>query len=579
MLTIAGRNGSRGSWGRRSRWRWVATVAAAASIAAAVLAPGAPARASGGLSMSSFSPASGPVGTKVTIQGSGFVKADVVEFDGTKATVIGVNLTGTTLTTRVPAFAITGVISVMDPTTGQSVTLPNSPFTVTRGIYATPDHVWAGGTLTLEGSGLSADHTDAVKIGNLIVAQVRIGANGNFKIGVSVPWVSLSGIDHLLLIDLSGPLTTILWILGSWPMYRHDIHHTGDDTWETSLSVNSVQAMKQLWMKITDPTGDFTMEPSVANGLVYEAADEGGGASLYAFTTDGKKIPWDAGLIYTSLETEPDVLNGNLYYSSAGPIGPSDTSLVAATGAQNWSRGLSSTSTYAPSAPNVAAGSLFVGAPDGNVYAANASTGVEQWSYQTGGAVHSSPAYDNGIIYVGSDSGTFYAIHAATGKLDWSYSSLGAIDSSPAVVGGIVYVGSDDGSVIAFNAATGAVVWHDTFSGKDFPASPAVANGLVYIGGSTPQTGFMYGLNAATGVQQWKVTSGPGITDAAYANGVIYYSIDGSSSSGMAQMRAMDASNGNVLWHTYSVTEPLAPIISNGIVYVEGQNAIFAFSL
>jgi outer membrane protein assembly factor BamB len=55
--------------------------------------------------------------------------------------------------------------------------------------------------------------------------------------------------------------------------------------------------------------------------------------------------------------------------------------------------------------------------------------------------------------------------------------------------------------------------------------------------------------------------------------------VDGSSASGKAQVRAIDASNGNVLWHTYSVTDPLAPIISNGIVYVEGENAIFAFSL
>jgi outer membrane protein assembly factor BamB len=89
----------------------------------------------------------------------------------------------------------------------------------------------------------------------------------------------------------------------------------------------------------------------------------------------------------------------------------------------------------------------------------------------------------------------------------------------------------------------------------------------------------MYALNASTGAQEWHVTSGPTVTDPAYANGVVYYSADGSSASGKAQVRAIDASNGNVLWHTYSVTDPLAPIISNGIVYVEGENAIFAFSL
>ena len=532
--------------------------------------------------MSGFSPVSGPVGTNVTIRGSGFVATDIVAFNGTNATVAGVNSAGTKLKTSVPALATTGLITVTDPTTGQMVELPNSPFTVTTGIFATPNRVWAGGTFTLEGSGLSPDQTDPVLIGTRTIVYARIDATGDFKIGVSVPWDETSRITRLSVDDFAGSVVTILYILGSWPMYRHDPQHTGDDTYETSLSVNSVQALKQLWMKVTDPSATFTMTPSVANGLVYEGADDSGGASLWAFTTDGTETPWDVGLIYTSLETEPDVSNGNLYYSAAGDFNPYDTSLNAATGGGNWSNALSVTSPDSPSAPNVAGGRMFVGAPDGNLYALNASTGAGEWSFQTGGAVQSSPAYDKDIVYVGSDSGYLYAVHAATGVMDWSYGSLGVIVSSPAVVGGIVYVGSEndyEGSVIALNATTGAVVWDDTFKGESFATSPAVANGVVYIGGGTGQTGDMYALNASTGAQEWDVTSGPDVTDPAYANGVVYYSVDGSSASGKAQVRAIDASNGNVLWHTYSVTDPLAPIISNGIVYVEGENAIFAFSL
>ena len=486
------------------------------------------------------------------------------------------------ITTSVPALATTGVITVTDPATGQTVGLPNSPFMVTTGIFAAPDRVWAGGRFTLEGSGLSPDHTDSVAIRKITVAQVRIGASGDFKIGISVPWSETGGLARIALQDPLVRAISILYIIGAWPMYRHDPQHTGVDTYETSLSVNSIPAMKQLWMKVTDPSGTFAMIPSVADGLVYEAADAGTSCSLYAFTTDGKKIPWSQGLIYTSLETEPDVSNGNFYYSAADSISPYDASVNAATGTQNWANGLTLISTSPPSAPNVAGGRMFVGAPDGKLYALNASTGAGEWSFQTGGAVLSSPAYDNGIVYVGSNSGYLYAIHAATGVKDWSYGSLGVIDSSPAVVGGIVYVGSENdyaGSVIALNATTGAVIWHDTFQGENFPTSPAVANGVVYIGGSTPQTGYMYALNASTGAQEWHVTSGPAVTDPAYANGVVYYSVDISSDSGMAQVRAIDASNGNVLWHTYSVTEPLAPIISNGVVYVEGQNAIFAFGL
>jgi PQQ-like domain len=42
------------------------------------------------------------------------------------------------------------------------------------------------------------------------------------------------------------------------------------------------------------------------------------------------------------------------------------------------------------------------------VYALDANTGAELWSYTTGGAVYSSPAVANGMVYIGSDDGKLY---------------------------------------------------------------------------------------------------------------------------------------------------------------------------
>jgi YD repeat-containing protein len=68
---------------------------------------------SNGLAILNFTPQQGPVGATVTIQGQGFSatpSADLVEFDGTPATVTAA--TATALTVTVPSGATTGPISV-----------------------------------------------------------------------------------------------------------------------------------------------------------------------------------------------------------------------------------------------------------------------------------------------------------------------------------------------------------------------------------------------------------------------------------------------------------------------------------
>ena len=64
--------------------------------------------------ITSFTPTSGPVGTKVTITGSGFIGATKVTFGGVKAISYTVN-SGTQITATVPTGAITGNIAVTTP--------------------------------------------------------------------------------------------------------------------------------------------------------------------------------------------------------------------------------------------------------------------------------------------------------------------------------------------------------------------------------------------------------------------------------------------------------------------------------
>jgi len=59
------------------------------------------------------------------------------------------------------------------------------------------------------------------------------------------------------------------------------------------------------------------------------------------------------------------------------------------------------------SSPAVADGMVYVGSTDHNLYALNAHTGAELWSYTTGNWVISSPAGSNGAVYVGQTSTAF----------------------------------------------------------------------------------------------------------------------------------------------------------------------------
>jgi large repetitive protein len=77
------------------------------------------------LALNSFSPTSGPVGTKVTISGSGFTGTKSVAFNGT-TTSFTLN-SDTQITVHVPTGATTGPISV---TTAAGTVVSSTSFTV-----------------------------------------------------------------------------------------------------------------------------------------------------------------------------------------------------------------------------------------------------------------------------------------------------------------------------------------------------------------------------------------------------------------------------------------------------------------
>ena len=221
--------------------------------------------------------------------------------------------------------------------------------------------------------------------------------------------------------------------------------------------------------------------------------------------------------------------------------------------------------------PAVAAGKMYFGSTDGNLYAVDAESGAQRWKFETKSRVPSSPAVADGSVYFGAYDGNFYSVDASSGKLKWKFKTEGerrfagkhlhgvqpvnetmpdpfdCYLSSPVVWKGAVYFGSGDGNIYALNAATGSLNWKFK-TGDVVHASPAVADGTVFIGS---WDSYFYAIDAASGREKWKFKTGedPDIhnqvgiqSSAAVADGMVYFGCRDS------HLYALDENNGEKKW-------------------------------
>src|SRR2546423_1727810 len=181
--------------------------------------------------------------------------------------------------------------------------------------------------------------------------------------------------------------------------------------------------------------GPIIASPAIADGVVYIPSAD---SYLYAIDQETGKEKWK----YKSrmpIASSPAIADGVLYFvSSAGSLGALDI----ATGKIKWAlpteyerkfeaknlHGLPPEAQTIPdawdiftSSPAVANGKVFFGSGDGNVYAADAQTGVLQWKFGTKDVVHASPAVVGNTLYIGSWDSYLYALDTETGLEKWSF--------------------------------------------------------------------------------------------------------------------------------------------------------------
>ncbi|GII62896.1 cytochrome CBB3 [Sphaerisporangium krabiense] len=207
------------------------------------------------------------------------------------------------------------------------------------------------------------------------------------------------------------------------------------------------------------------------------------------------------------------------------------------------------------SQPAVVGDTVYLGSPDGKLYARDAATGAAKWEFDltTVGegrtSVQDGPAVARGKVYFGDTRGYFYAVDQRTGKLAWSQrlddTITAIVTSSPLVYGDRVYVGVSSGENIlgkehacctfrghlnALDADTGKQIWRfyttpkpeqdGTWpngqpkygpSGAGVWSSPAIdpVTRTVYVGTGQNYTGSaghydsVLAINADTGRPRW----------------------------------------------------------------------------
>ena len=341
---------------------------------------------------------------------------------------------------------------------------------------------------------------------------------------------------------------------GNWPQSRFDPAQTGYNPDESILSRDTIGNLVLDWQYIYLDYPESYNSAVVADNMLFFSG-------MYEFdalnATTGTAL-WEAPIERTAA---PAVVNGIVY------VGGPDGNLYAlneSTGAILWQYPTGDSIT---ASPTVANGIAYVGSQDHYFYALNATTGTLLWRYPTAVAIGASPAVANGMVYFGCDN--VYALNATTGALMWK-SPFAVGTSSPAVANGVIYVGSSDNFLYALDAGTGALIWKYLTGGVT--SSPAVANGVVYLGSRDRN---LYAINATTGAFIWKFATGNYVASSpAVANGIVYFA------STDKNMYAVDANTGAVLWDYWTGSQIAAsPVVANGMVYLPIGETMSAFHL
>jgi outer membrane protein assembly factor BamB len=346
-----------------------------------------------------------------------------------------------------------------------------------------------------------------------------------------------------------------------WPMFRHDLQHTGRSQYDTSGNNGTLKWRYQ--------TGNGVGSPTIgSDGTIYAGS---GDHCLYAMNPEGTlKWRYETG---DSVGSSPAIGSDGTIY-----VGSTDCYLYAikSDGTLKWRY---QTGNGISSSPAISSdGTIYVGSHDHYIYALNPD-GTLKWRYQTGVDINSSPAIgSDGTIYVGShdhyiagqNDRYLYALNP-DGNLKWKFRTDERVFSSPAVGSdGTIYVGSQGHYLYAINP-NGSLKWK--YKAVDLiEPSPAIgSDGTIYFGSHDE---YVYALKP-DGTLKWRYKTGDNVVSspAISSDGTIYVGSDDH------YLYALN-SDGTLKWKykTDDTIKSSPAIGSDGTIYV-GSNDHYLYAI
>ncbi|GGO46000.1 serine/threonine-protein kinase AfsK [Streptomyces daqingensis] len=312
-------------------------------------------------------------------------------------------------------------------------------------------------------------------------------------------------------------------------------------------------------------TREVAWSMTVADGRVH-ASD---GPSLYALDardgSEGWRVPAD-GWVY-SLQADTTGGSGTLV---TGTRGGGVQVWDAASGEKLWELGGAQADFETPEGgPVIHAGTVYTWG-DGRLYALEARTGRERWSYPvgdataTGGVPLRLTPGDDGVLYMCAGS-RVYALDGASGTERWRFDAPAvflcppALAPGPAVTGGGVYLADYLGTVYALDGAGGQDRWRIATEARHSTEPVVVADGLVHLGSG----GALYTLDAVSGTPRWRFAAGGDVVGApVVAEGRVHF--------GSADhcLYTLDAVGGQLRWKLATGGEITgSPVADRGVIY------------
>ena len=150
----------------------------------------------------------------------------------------------------------------------------------------------------------------------------------------------------------------------------------------------------------------------------------------------------------------------------------------------------------------VGGGLAYMGTYAGKMYAWDATTGEERWTFRAGGPIGHSPMLDGGVLYFGAMDRRLYALDAATGKPRWTFEAGEGIWTSPVAWAGLVMFGARDGVFYALKAADGTPAWTCKTGAPILTTASVSGDGSQVVFGSEDM--HIYCLTLPDGRLAWK---------------------------------------------------------------------------